>query len=1334
MDETIVFAPPRNGVMLCMKVCVLTFIDNTYRRIDLRTFSIEVIGKRSGYKHAYKHVDAKSSNFRSDQAAMGRVRSRSDAQKSARKRICGVGGAKSRKYHAISGVLVEIETAVISGCLRVIIANTRIQVAVAGFFVDSLQVNYNVKHLTNVVFEKAAEQLAQRVSQRSKASKKRSAASGSASSSHLKRKYAGASVNFDEVCSYDRVTANAERGVAIKRLDVDENLPTASGGFRMLMRLCSHSILELIRTKIGEENARSAELNNGSEQTAQILRYAWTRLSVRERTRWELMARIEAKKLANLVADVKNIATKVRSFTFVAAGKKWERKSSEAKEVEDAVLAISSEASIDEDGGSTSAATSGNMEVQFQLEGKSDEIVAEEMVRDLPSMPPCEFRFCSANAIDAHELNNKLNLGIFRCPICPEKKSIVGAPAFQIHLIEDHHTLQLYGCHLCFEAFHSLDGLRRHPCQEFAAYTIGLLTADKKFELKQAMHTLVCAECNLQIPLPSGRQDANARKLVNCMKAHSCKRVVSCLVFFAEVPIGVEHVTVRGLEIKHSIPTSCAVCHERFMTVFDIEKHGADHAQPKLKCPLCPRFFFTQLFYRDHLASHLGEQWSMAPIVESSTLVPPAWMSHGSTKMGSLLTRVRGPYFALPSSISLSEEVSDNEDIVVARDVLKKKRVEEEIAEEKAKKGSEKENGRKRKAQKRSLDERCIYCKQRVQLLPEGARSDLCSCARENWLGHSPLQDQLRMAKGEDEVRLLMHSLSQKFSRTGYLYVGSSVAVHDTIKGGILMDTADNVFSVYFCVKCNALLLGKQNTLRHLRICLQKDVETPDPEKSFDLNDKDIVFRLTHPLSAPNTRVWCPKCAATCCSIMSLRRHLAVDHGVFAPFNPPEGCKEIGIIEWTGVVRKLPTLAETTNIKLGLTKDGDFKLGPVNNRSLLSQTATRSGFTSEESSTSTQQPGPSAVWAVPSPRVVASSSPVVVHIPSSSLVVLRKVFMFAVVNERTILHDSNNVVNPQTQLITAKRKECLVCKVELDSFQETARHLVNNHFHFCEMCGVAFSEKAPLEAHKMVCNSWPHQCADGEYLPFCGICNFTLSNPKRYFYHIANFHFDRFYFDQATRMLMPTLMWKKLSFSEASRKKGVASATVIVPTSSASQTRPRELAQLAVDSSNVASIVPVNEAELPRCFLCEKVFGTNKTLREHLAEHEEQWTDCPVCHNNNFMNFPVASHEELLKHVVAKHMHRSDSAQSCTVIGPSFKEVTMICSLCCTCVKCDSLDAISVRRTEEQMFRHIVYSCNGVSTCFVCNNGRTIRPDDLKKHRIKTHINIYERFDLFCFH
>uniref|UniRef100_A0A915CFC4 C2H2-type domain-containing protein n=1 Tax=Parascaris univalens TaxID=6257 RepID=A0A915CFC4_PARUN len=1139
-------------------------------------------------------------------------------------------------------------------------------------------VNYNVRYMTDVVYEKAAEELNTRASSRHVPSKRKS--TGSTSSSYSsKKKRTDAPINLDQLCSYDRISTSTGEVPASKKFNIDEMLPAASGGFRMMIRLCpDHVFFDVCKT-IDEEVASNARMFlQNAESTAQILRYAWNKMSANERAKWEMMARLEVKKLINVEC---------------VALKNSPAKSAERREVEDAVLAISGEVDADRIG-SMCPALHPAEEVEKEVTEERDEPGEAEVARDLllklPSMPPCETRFRSVEAMDADERDNKLSLGVFRCWACPKKKNIVGVAAFQVHLIEDHYSFHLYGCHLCLEAFSCVDGLKRHPCQDFAAYTIGLLTSDKQFEMKHVMHTLVCAECNVQMPLPSGQNDVCTRKLINLMRVHSCERLISCLVFFPELPRDVEFVTVRGMEIKSAIPTACSECGSRFITVFDIEKHAAEHAQQKLKCPMCPRFFFTQLFYRDHLASHLGDQFSVSPIVESCTLVPPAWMIHGSTKMGSKNQPVRGLLNALPPSVSLQEEVSDGEDVTIARDILVRKRLEKETGEEKAKKSKERENGKKKNGRKR-FDNRCIFCKQLKQLLPKSRRSDLCRC--DGWPGFA--SSQFIVTKSEDEVRLLMHSLSQKFTRVGRLYVGAKVPVHDTLKGGILID------SVYICVKCNALHVGEQNTLRHLRICLQRNVDAPDPEKSFDLTDENVALRLTNPHSALNTRIWCPRCESKCCSIASLRRHLALDHGIFAHFNPPEVMRNIGIIEWSGSLRRLPTLAEMTNAKLGLLKSGEFKVDAATGHRIFPKV---DRFASLQASNSASQQGDSYARSGPASRGPPSSTS-----SSDYSTPVR-------VNEQGSI--SNNVVNmrnEQQSLINGK--ECIVCRAEFDSVQEVARHLVHEHVHFCEVCGVAFSEGTLLEVHRSSCTPQFARSADGEYLPFCGICNFTLSNPKRYFYHIANFHSERFHFDHATGKLLPAMMWKKLSFPEVSKEKTALTDTASAVLSSAmSQPAHRQItsssSDVLVDSGST------NEAELHSCFLCEKKFACENILREHLNAHEERWMDCPVCHSRGFMTFPIVSHEDLLKHVVAKHMHRSDSQQ----------DVTMICSLCCTCIKGDSSDPMSIRRIQEQMFRHIIYLCNGVNSCFVCNNGRNIRPDDLRKHRLNAHSNIYERF------
>lgn len=82
---------------------------------------------------------------------------------------------------------------------------------------------------------------------------------------------------------------------------------------------------------------------------------------------------------------------------------------------------------------------------------------------------------------------------------------------------------------------------------------------------------------------------------------HSTKKLVSCVVLFALRPSEVEYVTLKGCAMKYGIPLQCKFCSHRFITAADIEKHQlSEHLREvtKLKCPVCPRFYVTDCFFR----------------------------------------------------------------------------------------------------------------------------------------------------------------------------------------------------------------------------------------------------------------------------------------------------------------------------------------------------------------------------------------------------------------------------------------------------------------------------------------------------------------------------------------------------------------------------------------------------------------------------------------------------------------------------------------------------------------------------------------------------------------
>ncbi|VDK54720.1 unnamed protein product [Anisakis simplex] len=976
------------------------------------------------------------------------------------------------------------------------------------------QVNYNVDYISNAAYEKATEELNNQMGNGRKRKKNQSASSpksltqqprkkqcnsndSNSSSLALKPKYPWDSWNFDSLFGYARVAANASRKSNARNYNFDEKLPVACGGFRLLVRICPDAFIKSFRSRINEDEVVRGETDDETTFDVQLLRHAWNRLSESERLRWEMEARKEVKEAEKVAGCERGLCPEKPDQNDASI----RHRTDDVNEVEGAVRDITGEVKQ----GSEQC----NMDVMDSV-SKDDEPVADGSHAVKTSMPSCEIRFHSSRAISDSEAYNKLNFGVFRCHLCPQKVTLAGADAFQLHLIQNHHSARFYACHLCFEAFSSLEFLKKHPCQEFASYTVGLLTANKQFAMKFVMHTLVCAECNLQMPLPANRQVSSTKRLASLMKVHNCDNLVSCLVYFAEQPNGVVHVTIRGLPLKRSIPISCSVCNQQFTTVSDIEQHGADHGLPKLKCHLCPRFFFSDLLYREHLLTHLGDnQYSMIPVIGSSTLTPPSWMHNDVARMGCEMDRVLGPYCELSVPNRVNEEVSSDEDVINTRDTVKKKRLEKKALDGDKNK-RKKMNANFAKKKKSGEGDRCIHCRQLERIDDTGVDSsiaagnidraqrnaiirfksgckptDLCTCV--SWLDRSS-QLALQMPQVSfGDNNSFINSLTQKFTPIGHLYVGSCFApIHDTIKGAIITDC------VYMCMTCHMLRLGKKSALMHIRVCLQKNLVHRDPQKTIDFNDENIVMRLTYAQSTPNTRVSCPKCANTCCSIVSLRRHLALDHGIFAPFSPPEANKDIGIIEWTGAVRKVATLTEVTNVKLNLTRDGDFKMpSPQRYRTLYS------------SGPIIQQSSSSSVCAGSSSRIVE-------------------------VDERTgeIRNGINVVTNIQPQDQTTVR--CEICGVNQPSILEFANHLVANHLFYCEMCGEAFSEKTPLNLHKATCPPWAHKTNDGEHLPFCPFCHFIFSTPGRYYKHIAHMHLEHVKLDRETHKVHSIRLFVKI--------------------------------------------------------------------------------------------------------------------------------------------------------------------------------------------------------------
>uniref|UniRef100_A0A158Q6Y4 C2H2-type domain-containing protein n=1 Tax=Elaeophora elaphi TaxID=1147741 RepID=A0A158Q6Y4_9BILA len=874
-----------------------------------------------------------------------------------------------------------------------------------------------------------------------------------------------------------------------------------------------------------------------------------------------------------------------------------------------------------------------------------------QWIRSLPAMPLTEFKFMSAWAKKQKESeHHRVHSKRVRCPFC--ENSILSDDTLQMHILYGHHNMYVYACHYCFEGFTSLEQLKKHCCQEFTQFMLQLLIQETKLEMMFAMHTLICAECNLQVPLSSLNNSSGDKKhikLQRLLSYHSTDKLVSCVILFAVRPSEVEYITMKACTMKSGIPLQCKFCSHKYISAADIEKHQlSEHSGEitKLKCPVCPRFYVTDCFFRDHLLSHLGEVHSMTSLLYKATFWPPAFSRETKFKMGPSLQKIIGSDVIELSRIEKSDDLSDDEDESYEKSILNRKR-----------RVNEKERP---KNFSRSDQDLCYYCRYAKQVVTKSPQSSLCRCIKAN---HEP--------KSFITKNSFVKSLVQKFTREGRLYIDKKDSILDTTIGAIIDD------SVFICVKCKGLHLGDRNTLKHLRICMQKDVVSPDPEKYFDLTDNKIVIRLTHPHCSPNGRISCPECEVTSCSIASLRRHLALDHGIFAYYNIPESHRAVGIMDYipsrTTKDAKL-NIAARINLELNLTPAGDFKLS----------------------------------------RDRRPQSPLLINRNSAKLVTSNihgtENFQLASVTAETRSTLMQTVMeSPQNSAVMGEFV-CIVCFAVSDSSQQLANHFVRSHLYLCSECGSGFTKKQCLLSHLATCQKWPRKCSDGEFFPRCPICSFLFLTPERYFFHLLYCHNTDIYINQKNQQVNPMFIWKKLSLIDAAKLKKTLVDKLAV------RTRANFVASNTFCSSILRSR-NTNSVEKFLCPLCELDFSNQTEYDVHLQKHPEQWICCPVC-----MYFrdicPISTIGELFEHLLFKHTVKS--------LQPN--GIKVVCNLCRSLSCCESTTPLSIKRCEHQMIRHILYSCHGAQVCFLCNDGAVYSPEKLKRHRFSEHRIIFERF------
>jgi len=68
-------------------------------------------------------------------------------------------------------------------------------------------------------------------------------------------------------------------------------------------------------------------------------------------------------------------------------------------------------------------------------------------------------------------------------------------------MIEKHDIIALYGCHYCLKGFVQYSALHAHKCAEFSMYLAQMALNGNVLVMKESLHVVVCAECNIQFPI-----------------------------------------------------------------------------------------------------------------------------------------------------------------------------------------------------------------------------------------------------------------------------------------------------------------------------------------------------------------------------------------------------------------------------------------------------------------------------------------------------------------------------------------------------------------------------------------------------------------------------------------------------------------------------------------------------------------------------------------------------------------------------------------------------------------------------------------------------------------
>uniref|UniRef100_A0A914UU61 C2H2-type domain-containing protein n=1 Tax=Plectus sambesii TaxID=2011161 RepID=A0A914UU61_9BILA len=238
--------------------------------------------------------------------------------------------------------------------------------------------------------------------------------------------------------------------------------------------------------------------------------------------------------------------------------------------------------------------------------------------RGLQVMPKSSVKFKSVLVKSSDKLVQQ-PLTCFRCPL-----TFTRIKELQQHLIQAHPLIAIFACNFCLKGFLSVKALTSHVCANFNMLVAQRVASGEPVLMSVAVHTVICADCGLQVPILGTVMEAYS----SFIKSHMTSQLQSVVSYFVDFP---SEVTLRNrlIEIDYSptlenVPTQCGECQLEYESTDDIEAHAhSAHDIPPKQCPVCSQYFYTNLMLRDHMLSiHLNDPASVVAFLDAVSAAP----------------------------------------------------------------------------------------------------------------------------------------------------------------------------------------------------------------------------------------------------------------------------------------------------------------------------------------------------------------------------------------------------------------------------------------------------------------------------------------------------------------------------------------------------------------------------------------------------------------------------------------------------------------------------------------------------------------------------------------